>query len=251
LEKLHNFEQLTQYMPKNEVYYNINISLKNRYIYCETAKSACTTIKRTLMNAELSGTGYRPKRVHLDAFSTPFIKLFQLDFNKVIKLFRSPDYFKFGFVRNPYLRILSAYLDKIVGNKPQKLKILKTMGKNENDLDVEIRFSDFLDVIENQSPYEMDQHWRPQYYQLFGDVIKYDFIGRVESLKDDFKKIENLSGIKIMEHYEDVFWHKTDSQNKIFTYYNSHEAKKILKIYACDFENYAYSSNLKAATKLL
>lgn len=246
MEELRQFSQLTKYMGKQEVYYNINISLKNSYVYCETAKAACTTIKRTLMNLELEETNFRPEKVHLDFLSTPFVKLFQIQFSEFIEILQNNEFYKFSFVRNPYTRILSCYLDKIVGNKIQKKIILKIMGMDENNLDVNIGFEQFVDAISQQTPKEMNQHWRIQYHSLFGGLIHFDFIGRVENFNEDLQVIDRRLDGKILRNHENVFWHATKSNQKIAEFYTERIAEKVARVYAVDFEKYGYSTNLSS-----
>jgi hypothetical protein len=243
-KKIKKISQLAEFMSKREADFNINISLKNNYIYFETPKAACTTIKRTLMNLELEGTGFRPEKVHLPAFSTPFIKLFQLNENEALRLLNSNRMFKFCFVRNPFERVLSCYLDKIAGNKPQKKKILKYFG-NDADIETLIDFDEFIHAVSLQSIKEMDKHWRPQFYQLFGGLIKFDYIGKVETFKDDLIAIDKYLKGKLLKNHENVLWHKTEAKRKIKDFYDDQIAKKVVNLYSVDFEHFGYNFNLE------
>lgn len=238
-------KSLTKYMNQTEMFENIYISLKNKYIYFETAKAACTTVKRTLMNFELVGTNLRPEKVHLDVLSSPFVKPYQLSNSELIKILDSDKYLKFCFVRNPYVRILSCYLDKIEKDKAQKKKILKTLGLDVTNINMKIHFDEFVDAIAKQKIKEMDKHWRVQYYLLFGGDIKFDYIGKVESFKEDIKNINALVGGGIIDHYEKVVWHETNSEDKLSQYYTYDIAKKVYDIYKIDFEKFKYNSDLE------
>jgi hypothetical protein len=41
----------------------------------------------------------------------------------------------------------------------------------------------------------MDRHWAPQTDSLHLDIIKYDYIGRVENLEEDLRKILKINKI--------------------------------------------------------
>ena len=68
-----------------------------------------------------------------------------------------PAYFRFAFVRNPYHRIVSAYLDKIASGRRPRHRRLLGFGPNE-----QVTFLDFLRRISEQEIDAMNRHWRPQ-----------------------------------------------------------------------------------------
>ena len=47
-------KEIEKYMTWREFNFNTNISLKNKYVYFEVAKAACSTIKKRLLNFEIS-----------------------------------------------------------------------------------------------------------------------------------------------------------------------------------------------------
>ncbi|MFX7776439.1 sulfotransferase family 2 domain-containing protein, partial [Acinetobacter baumannii] len=87
-----------------------------------------------------------------------------------------------AFVRNPFTRVLSGFLDKIRRNQPQKAQILRMSGRSGHDLSVEISFSEFIDAICAMPDSMLDVHWALQSQVIFLDSINYDFIGRFEQL---------------------------------------------------------------------
>jgi hypothetical protein len=198
------------------------------------------------MNLELEGTGHRPGRVHLNAFETPFVKPYQLPFTKFTSILNSDRFLKFAFVRNPYTRLLSCYLDKIVNNKPQKGEILRSAGYDPEILDRYIEFEEFVTIVGQQEPKDMNHHWRIQRYQLFSGYIDFHYIGAVESLPEDIRNVDNCLGGVLKPHYEDVLWHKTDAAQRIAKYFNDNVASKIAAKYATDFEVFGYSRDWRA-----
>ena len=117
LEKLSKYTTCTSILGMN---YAANVSLKHKYVYIETPKVACSTIKLTLQRLELGDDTFNPSfdDVHDRSFS-PLLSLHSIsEFEEVLE---GDDYFRFCFARNPYVRTLSAYLDKVNQPKYQKL----------------------------------------------------------------------------------------------------------------------------------
>jgi sulfotransferase famil protein len=110
-------------LPYECLNYGANISLMHKYIYIETAKCGCSTIKLTLQRLELGDVNYKRddfEEIHVREYS-PLLTPRQV--GSFRNLLNRPDYIKFCFVRNPYTRLLSAYLDKFVRQEydPQPL----------------------------------------------------------------------------------------------------------------------------------
>ncbi len=140
--------------------YGLNMSLRHSYVYVETPKVACSSIKSTLLRLELDDPGfYRVdfEDVHNRAFS-PLLKPSQI--GDLDQFLARSSIFKFCFVRNPYSRLLSAWLDKIAGNRKQKAQVLLQLGHDPNRLDREISFEKFVRAVVAQPVSVMDPHWR-------------------------------------------------------------------------------------------
>ena len=103
---------------------SIHISLRFRYVYAETPKAGCSSIKLFLMKNE-NPDGQFPyldelteaefEHFHSRKFS-PLLNVRQVyPFRELVE---SGKFFRFCLVRNPFERLLSAYLDKVSGNRP-------------------------------------------------------------------------------------------------------------------------------------
>jgi len=115
--KTNYYEMVKDRLGFVEFNYNFYISLKNKYIYCQVAKAGCSTIKKQLIRNELDETGHTPEArnvwAHAPYHNSLMVKPFQVGpamFNEII---RDKKFLKFIFVRNPYTRALSGYLDKV------------------------------------------------------------------------------------------------------------------------------------------
>jgi len=204
-------------------------SFNKNYFYASTPKTACSTIKKVLINAEidLNIEFEDSEYIHYREFN-PFLSIRQV--GPLNSYFQRVDIFKFCFVRNPYTRLLSCYLDKIKRNKFQ-------IGKKEGK---EIGFEEFVDHVCSQEINDMDQHWRTQYYQTFQKNILYDFIGRFENFEKDFKKILDALNIDIPKFYATERTHATVLKE----FYTTEIQAKVFKKYRIDFESFEYSKEL-------
>ncbi|MGB5264133.1 MAG: sulfotransferase family 2 domain-containing protein, partial [Lutimonas sp.] len=174
-----NLSKYAKFTTLEQLNYAVYVSLKEKYVFVETAKVACSTIKLTLQRLELNDRNFSRENfqdVHDRAYS-PLLKLQQIpNFEQALK---NDNFFRFCFVRNPYTRTLSAYLDKILGNSArEKSIILSQLGHDMRDMSIHISFEEFISAIEKQPISMMDNHWRHQYYSTYQETIRYDFIGR-------------------------------------------------------------------------
>ena len=223
----------------NHINYLINISDKYKYIYFETPKVGCSTIKRTLQKMEVDSNSQMPTDVHEKNLS-PLLSPLQLENN--FTHYINDEYFKFSFVRNPYTRILSCYLDKIVTNLDEKQRMLPKLGLSPTD---KISFKVFLLAIKEQSYSKMDPHWMPQSILLASNYIVLDYIGRQENFDNDLKKA--LAIINKTEPEENNIAneapHAVGANKKLQEYMTKEIIELIQEIYADDFSLYGYSKN--------
>ena len=89
--------------------------------------------------------------------------------------------YKFAFVRNPYERLVSAYVNQIVDQYPPYIPKYASMCSFAGVREWEgPTFREFINFIALQQPHEMDPHWMPQVCHL--DGVEWDFIGHFEEL---------------------------------------------------------------------
>ncbi len=219
--------------------YLIHCSERARMIYVETPKVACSTIKRMLQVVELNGDLSRlPEQVH-DRKASPLKSPKTIE-NDVRDLFFGGGYFLFSFVRNPYTRVLSAYLDKFVNNAWERNRRAPKLGL---DPDAEITFSDFLRAVRMQRDSEKDIHWMPQAFLLQPKKISYDFIGRFENFQIGFDLVAKRAGFtgdgdQALIRKDD---HKTNASDRVTAFVHDLERELILDIYKADFDQFGYS----------
>jgi hypothetical protein len=168
------------------------------------------------------------------------------------------------FTRNPYHRLISGYLDKIIRNL--KLPFCKTAIKvfksNEDD---KISFNNFIDFLFTYRHHSnsFDHHFRPQTHfynkNKLGDNIKFIDINNNQDINNYFKNIKfnlefpnittykkniidnNHKGIdtKRFNYYKEnnICFGKSCDYYLFLTKYNIH---KINEIYSNDFDTLNY-----------
>jgi len=122
--------------------------------------------------------------------------------------------FRFAFVRNPWSRLVSTYLNRIVGRGIEHRQLMKKLSRGDwYRFDkralyyvrkrirgvgwaerAEVTFREFVTrEVAVTPPMEMDPHWRPQY--TFLGEHELDFIGRFEQLTEDLEALCGKLGI--------------------------------------------------------
>jgi hypothetical protein len=168
---------------------------QQRFIYCPIAKAACSSVKRWFL--EISGDT-RPFRGHDDARLAEYT--LRMQHGAALSLLRNERVFTFTFVRNPWSRLVSAYLNKCLTLNKISERFLRSLGQgNEVEqgrvlrLQPTVTFRQFVHFLSTGNSRQFDVHWRPQY--LFLRDNRFDFIGRVEQLENDFAKVSARLGI--------------------------------------------------------
>jgi len=192
--------------------------------------------------------GFFFNRIPKAANSTVVTNLARLRFGREIpsklakKMFRTPSalnsreaarvesLFKFTVVRNPYTRILSAYLDKV-----------ERRALRENK---ESSFNDFLQSLKGGKLYS-NAHWAPQNALLLLPVSQLDFIGRVEALDSDLSLInEKIRGRSPEAPLTSFPGNATGAGKKLHAYYDAQSAELVRQLYQNDFEMFSYPEDL-------
>lgn len=142
---------------------------------------------------------------------------------------RFDDLFKFTVVRNPYTRLLSAYLEKI--EKRAKLK-----GSDSS-------FRDFIFWLKSGG-LEKNAHWATMQSLLLIPADSFNFIGKMENLSNDLPFIFRHISPDFTMEFKSRSEHATNASDKLTNYYSPDLIALTKDIYRNDFDIFQYSSDL-------
>lgn len=222
-----------------DVDYTIFVSHKHRLIYVATAKAGCSTIKHTLMQAELERSDVRFSSmddVHDRAIHPLSSPSRQYDFAANLA---DPSYLKFTFVRDPYSRFLSLYLDKLVRRSDGYFREQVARGLGRDNAHTPT-FAEFTALVGEVGPDQFDAHTARLTTRTLFDVIRYDEIGRFESFESDLKGILALRRIDFARFYYAEQRHSASAGHKLAEFYDAASAARVRTLYASDFETFGY-----------
>ena len=233
-------------------------SEKYNIFYASCSKNACSKIKTILASLE-NNTSYNIQSPHNKKL-TGLKGLTDLRHDQASDVLTGRGTFRFCFVRNPFDRAISCFLNRINSlgvapyDKPYFLmgdyqrnttKIRhwrKSTGIN-HDFSSPITFYDFIHFICQQDPYEMDRHWMFQTDCLHPELIEYDFIGRVENFGADIQELLNYVGLNYP--YTSITEKVNPSMNYNRKSYFNDELKSIfVEKYLKDFTAYNNNTDL-------
>jgi len=169
------------------------VSHRYGFIYCPIPKNACSSLKRwyVLTLGVTPQDPAWPKDAH--AYCQERALTDPADLER--------GYFKFVFVRNPWHRLVSGYVQKFVQrwehpgspSRPVVEQVYRSRGLPP-DHERSISFREFVEYVEAAEDRALDPHWKPQYLFL-GNVV-FDFMGRFENLTADFESIIERLGVQ-------------------------------------------------------
>ncbi|WP_231573634.1 sulfotransferase family protein [Thermopetrobacter sp. TC1] len=235
-------KKYTRY-PAKKLDYLTHCSQRNKFIYFCTPKVASSKLKILLQIAESRSLGLPDPQGYLQKEDSPLVGFIKLGVD-LKTLFESDEFYRFTFVRNPYTRILSSYLEKIVHGKKRN-RYLKKLGFKEN---ADVSFREFLQALTSPQKLHLNPHWAPQFHFLRPDRIRYHFIGRLEHINDHLpavvKRIYNDVNLNDIISKEERT-HATGALEKVKKYYGTDEIELVRRLYINDFIYFSYPLDIE------
>jgi hypothetical protein len=173
----HNFEN----------YDNLAIYPDHGLIYNRLKKSGNTTIV-AFLNEVLVGNSYADAR----ELKSKLVRPSDLSAGELRSL---NGYYSFTFVRNPYDRVLSAYLGAAMDRKRGgSVRVRNSLRRFYFRGEGREQFHEFLEFIDSGGLYA-DRHWWPQADLLFQPAKDFSFIGKLENLATDMQAVLRAIGV--------------------------------------------------------
>lgn len=232
---------------------NVIVSEVNNFIFCPIPKAANSNWKYLIRKFE----GLQDYKDLTKAHNHNVSGLRYLtDYSpyEVEQILEDPKYFKFIFVRDPFRRLVSCYMDKFQNHDPHyvETEYRSFLAQLYNwhyawtiDIHNSIRpsFEMFVDEIIKHKPSTMNAHWMPQTVHCGIGLIKYDFIGHMENLQQDTSYILRKLGREneTFPSQQDIGFPPSGASQKIAdTLYTTDLRLKVGALYDMDFRLLGY-----------
>ncbi len=237
-----------------EKYYNFIYNKEQNVIFAYVPKVACSNWKCVMRYLEGHKNYLDTKYAH-NRKTSGLTYLDQVP-NKA-EILQDAGIKKFACVRDPYGRILSAYLNKIEERLPfqaqletgdpfdlvvENIERFRTTTLEPSEFP-KITFEVFLRWLEGaDSPYTHDEHWASQSDLLCVTEVRFDFLGRFETLAADALTILEGMGCDLeFPSQKQIRFAPTSAQQKIAEYYTDNCRALVEKIFSSDFKSFEYS----------
>lgn len=180
------------------------------------------------------------------------------------------DYFKFGFVRDPWDRVASVYFGKVRPGKyvlylprltmlPIRITwfytLLSKLGKDRVStpflkgplITPDISFDEFVALVANTADADLDPHLRAQHTFLTDDQGRLipDFVGRSENIGEDFEKVRRTLGVEPIE-VPQLGATEGRTARDYSKYYTEHTWELVRRRFEKDIEVFGYDAGRRA-----
>jgi GR25 family glycosyltransferase involved in LPS biosynthesis len=186
--------------------YGSFLGQKFPFLYMESPKCACTTMKKLLVALEEKNFRYKhvgfesslEMSIH-DRSLNPLANILSLTPDQTRHYLYSPDVVRFCIVRNPYIRLASAWADKIRLSEPGYRETVQEIYTHHFDgpcpAGYSPRFREFvLWMVSKQDSRTCDSHWQSQISLLLPELIQYSHVVRNENLVPEFQLVLDSLG---------------------------------------------------------
>ncbi len=168
-------------------------------------------------------------------------EIFEYRLKESVDFSEYKDYFKFSFVRNPWDRIVSCYVDKILNRSERELFM-----KKRDTLFLEypwyrpgMTFDEFVRGVSKTPDSIADEHFRSQTSFIVDSNFRpfVDFVGKYENIQNDFLRVcqsLQIPGISLR--------HTNKTKKGHYSSYYSEETRDIVaRRYEDDIRMFGYS----------
>ncbi|KAG5845204.1 carbohydrate sulfotransferase 11 isoform X1 [Anguilla rostrata] len=181
---------------------------EHELIYCYVPKVACTNWKRVMMVMTGRGKYTNPMEIPSNQAHVPS-NLKTLNQYSIPEInHRLKSFLKFLFVREPFERLVSAYRNKFTlkyntsFHKRFGTKIVRRYRKNATlealQSGADVRFPEFAEYLVDPATLKegpLNEHWETVHSLCHPCHIRYDLVGKYETLEEDSNYVLRLAGV--------------------------------------------------------
>lgn len=246
----------------------------HQIIYCYVPKVACTNWKRVMvvlsqsLISPSSGTPYTDPEaipadlVHNSTLHLTFAKFWRRygSLSRHLMALKLQHYTKFLFVRDPFVRLISAFRNKF-GRPNQDFYrqfgsvMLRRYGNMTESLPetvaeafkagIKPTFQQFITYLldpETEKESIFNEHWRQVYRLCHPCQVKYDFIGKLETLETDAEHLLKLLKVDHLIQFPLGAQNRTAAswESDWFAQIPITIQRQLYKLYEPDFELFGY-----------
>jgi len=201
----------------------------DKLAYLITPKNACSSIKKSLL-AKVANKGAINNVI--DEISI------HRNVSRTVNLTKEEmNYFKFSFVRNPFERLVSFYVDKFSKGKSFHLcHYLNGVFKPS------MNFQKVVEIITKIPDHLANKHFKSQYSIIYDekDQCLVDFTGRFENLETDFEPIRKKYQLEPLPHFN------RSSKSDYREFYTTELVELVAARYQRDIEVFGYEEEYQA-----
>ncbi|XP_035521249.1 carbohydrate sulfotransferase 8-like [Morone saxatilis] len=233
---------------------------RSRLLYCEVPKAGCSNWKRVLM--VLGGSATSTQDIPHDAahYGNHLRRLESYSRTGITERLRS--YTKVLFVREPFERLVSAFRDKFespnsyyhpVFGRPIISRYRANATRTALRTGAGVTFREFVQyLLDVRRPVGMDIHWEPISQLCNPCLLRYNFIGKFESLEEEANFLLQTIGAPRNLTFPDFkdrnpLAERTSSTitQRYFAQLNSTERQKAFDFYYMDYLMFNYPKPFK------
>jgi chondroitin 4-sulfotransferase 11 len=148
------------------------------------------------------------------------------------------DHFRFGFVRNPWARLVSCYAHSFIRIRDKGRDCLPPYFRNAHCFRLEMSFDEFAEVVATLPDQSTDPHARSQ-HTFLTDTAGHrlaDFVGRLETLQQDWRHVCARAGFP----RSDLPHENRSTHGPYRAYYSRRLRDLVAQRYARDLQEWGY-----------
>jgi hypothetical protein len=218
----------------------LRINAEYGFLYLNNPKVGCSTIKTSLWKGVRGKAPSKQEQVHV-LEGSPFE-------NEMAEPAIMQRAFVFTFVRNPFQRLVSAYLNKVELRADTVWHGFAT--KRGLDPEAPVSFDEFVEIITNSPPEQNDPHWRPQHLNALYPLVTPNLVAELESLNDLLPGImTRLFGPNAPQMAQQTS-HKTAAKQSWRSYFgDAGTVARARQFFVGDFEAFGYRDAVEGESR--